>query len=85
MKVVLLGPVAWRSPPRAYGPWEQVTGLLAEGLVAARCRRDPLRNLVFDHSGPAGRRMPAQVRGRSVNRRPESRGDARLARLGVAA
>jgi glycosyltransferase involved in cell wall biosynthesis len=34
MKVALLGPVAWRTPPRHYGPWEQVTGLLAEGLVA---------------------------------------------------
>ncbi len=35
MKVALLGPVAWRTPPRHYGPWERVTGLLAEGLVAA--------------------------------------------------
>lgn len=35
MRVGLLGPVAWRTPPRDYGPWEQVTGLLAEGLVAA--------------------------------------------------
>ncbi|GLZ00096.1 glycosyltransferase family 4 protein [Actinoplanes sp. NBRC 103695] len=35
MRVGLLGPVAWRTPPRAYGPWEQVTGLLADGLVAA--------------------------------------------------
>lgn len=34
MKVALLGPVAWRTPPHHYGPWEQVTGLLAEGLVA---------------------------------------------------
>ncbi len=33
MKVALLGPVAWRTPPLAYGPWEQVTSLLAEGLV----------------------------------------------------
>lgn len=33
MKVALLGPVAWRTPPRAYGPWEQITSLLAEGLV----------------------------------------------------
>ena len=33
MKVALLGPVAWRTPPRHYGPWEQVTSLLAEGLV----------------------------------------------------
>jgi glycosyltransferase involved in cell wall biosynthesis len=34
VKVALLGPVAWRTPPRAYGPWEQVVGLLADGLVA---------------------------------------------------
>jgi glycosyltransferase involved in cell wall biosynthesis len=34
VKVGLLGPVAWRTPPRHYGPWEQVTSLLAEGLVA---------------------------------------------------
>ena len=34
MKVGLLGPVAWRTPPLHYGPWEQVTSLLAEGLVA---------------------------------------------------
>jgi glycosyltransferase involved in cell wall biosynthesis len=33
MRVALLGPVAWRTPPRAYGPWEQVVSLLAEGLV----------------------------------------------------
>lgn len=35
VKVAMLGPVAWRTPPRHYGPWEQVTGLLTEGLVAA--------------------------------------------------
>jgi glycosyltransferase involved in cell wall biosynthesis len=34
VKVALLGPIAWRTPPRAYGPWEQVVSLLAEGLVA---------------------------------------------------
>lgn len=34
MRVALLGPVAWRTPPRHYGPWERVTGLLADGLVA---------------------------------------------------
>jgi glycosyltransferase involved in cell wall biosynthesis len=32
--VALLGPIAWRTPPRHYGPWEQVTSLLAEGLVS---------------------------------------------------
>lgn len=31
----MLAPVAWRCPPRHYGPWEQVTSLLTEGLVAA--------------------------------------------------
>ena len=34
MKVAVLGPIAWRTPPEHYGPWEQVTGLLADGLVA---------------------------------------------------
>jgi glycosyltransferase involved in cell wall biosynthesis len=33
MRIALLGPIAWRTPPRAYGPWEQVVSLLAEGLV----------------------------------------------------
>jgi len=33
VKVGILGPVAWRTPPRHYGPWEQVTSLLTEGLV----------------------------------------------------
>ena len=33
MKVALLGPIAWRTPPRHYGPWELITGLIAEGLV----------------------------------------------------
>jgi glycosyltransferase involved in cell wall biosynthesis len=31
----MLGPVAWRTPPEHYGPWERVTSLLTEGLVAA--------------------------------------------------
>ncbi len=34
MKIAMLGPVAWRTPPRDYGPWELVTSLLTEGLVA---------------------------------------------------
>ncbi|WP_184181050.1 glycosyltransferase family 4 protein [Micromonospora parathelypteridis] len=34
MRVALLGPIAWRTPPHHYGPWEQVTGLLAEGLAS---------------------------------------------------
>ncbi len=34
MKIALLAPIAWRTPPRHYGPWEQVVSLLAEGLAA---------------------------------------------------
>jgi len=34
MKVAILSPVAWRTPPRHYGPWEQVASNIAEGLVA---------------------------------------------------
>jgi glycosyltransferase involved in cell wall biosynthesis len=33
MRVALLGPIAWRTPPLHYGPWELITSLLAEGLT----------------------------------------------------
>lgn len=33
MRVAVLAPVAWRTPPRHYGPWEQVASNVAEGLV----------------------------------------------------
>ena len=33
MRVALLGPIAWRTPPRHYGPWELITSLLADGLA----------------------------------------------------
>src|SRR5665811_2098640 len=34
MRVGVISPIAWRTPPRAYGPWEQVASNVAEGLVA---------------------------------------------------
>lgn len=34
MKIAILSPIAWRTPPRQYGPWEQVASNIAEGLVA---------------------------------------------------
>jgi len=34
MKIALLSPIAWRTPPRHYGPWETIVSLLAEGLVS---------------------------------------------------
>lgn len=33
MKVAILSPVVWRTPPREYGPWEQVASNIAEGLL----------------------------------------------------
>lgn len=33
MKVAMLSSIAWRTPPRHYGPWEWVVSLLSEGLV----------------------------------------------------
>jgi glycosyltransferase involved in cell wall biosynthesis len=34
LRIAMLAPIAWRVPPRHYGPWEQVVSLLTEGLVA---------------------------------------------------
>ncbi|NTU83825.1 MAG: glycosyltransferase family 4 protein [Chloroflexales bacterium] len=34
MRIAMLAPIAWRVPPRHYGPWERVVSLLTEGLVA---------------------------------------------------
>ncbi|MFI5160566.1 MAG: glycosyltransferase family 4 protein [Sphingobacteriales bacterium] len=35
MRVAVLSSVAWRTPPRHYGPWEQISSNIAEGLHAA--------------------------------------------------
>lgn len=34
LRIAMLAPIAWRVPPRAYGPWERVVAILTEGLVA---------------------------------------------------
>jgi glycosyltransferase involved in cell wall biosynthesis len=34
MHIAMLSPIAWRTPPRHYGPWESVASRLTEGLVA---------------------------------------------------
>jgi glycosyltransferase involved in cell wall biosynthesis/quercetin dioxygenase-like cupin family protein len=34
LRIAMLSPVAWRTPPRHYGPWERVVSLLTEGLVS---------------------------------------------------
>jgi glycosyltransferase involved in cell wall biosynthesis len=33
MRLAILSPIAWRTPPRHYGPWESVVSVLTEGLV----------------------------------------------------
>jgi glycosyltransferase involved in cell wall biosynthesis len=32
-RIAILSPISWRTPPRAYGPWELVVSLLTEELV----------------------------------------------------
>ena len=34
MRIAMIAPIAWRTPPRHYGPWELVTSMLTEALVA---------------------------------------------------
>ena len=50
-KVALLGPIAWRTPPKHYGPWEQVTGLLADGLARRGVDVTLFATLDSAHSG----------------------------------
>ncbi|MBO9202058.1 MULTISPECIES: glycosyltransferase family 4 protein [Niastella] len=33
MKIAMLAPITWRTPPVNYGPWEQVASVLTEALV----------------------------------------------------
>lgn len=33
MHIAMLSPVAWRTPPRHYGPWESVVAMLTNGLI----------------------------------------------------
>src|SRR3984885_3397092 len=47
MKVAILAPVAWRTPPRHYGPWEQVASNIAEGLI-----KTPVITTIHGFSSP---------------------------------
>lgn len=33
MKIAILSPITWRTPPLKYGPWEQVASNIAEGMI----------------------------------------------------
>lgn len=70
MKIALLGPIAWRTPPKHYGPWEQVTGLLADGLakrgvdVTLFATRDSQTAATLDGVSPRGYEEDANLDGR---------------------
>jgi glycosyltransferase involved in cell wall biosynthesis len=57
MKVALLGPIAWRTPPLHYGPWELITSLLAEGL-------DSVTSASLDGVSPSGYEETPAIDGR---------------------
>jgi len=51
MKIGMLGPIAWRTPPRHYGAWETVVGNLTEGKFV--CRRHQRRFIADDYVNAA--------------------------------
>jgi glycosyltransferase involved in cell wall biosynthesis len=70
MKVALLGPIAWRTPPVHYGPWELITSLLAEGLtqrgvdVTLFATLDSITKATLDGVSPTGYEESAEMDGR---------------------
>jgi glycosyltransferase involved in cell wall biosynthesis len=66
----MLAPVAWRTPPEHYGPWERVASLLTEGLVAAGedvtlfATADSVTSASLDSVVPRGYAADASVDGR---------------------
>jgi glycosyltransferase involved in cell wall biosynthesis len=71
MKIAVLASIAWRTPPRHYGPWEQMASNLTEGLDAAGidvtlfATRDSITsgklNAVIDKSYEEDREADAKV------------------------
>jgi glycosyltransferase involved in cell wall biosynthesis len=70
MKVALLGPIAWRTPPVHYGPWELITSLLAEGLTARGvdvtlfATLDSVTKATLDGVSPSGYEENSAIDGR---------------------
>jgi glycosyltransferase involved in cell wall biosynthesis len=66
----MLAPIAWRTPPAHYGPWESVASLLTEGLVARGvdvtlfATLDSLTAAALDGVCPHGYAEDAQLDGR---------------------
>jgi hypothetical protein len=79
MRIAVLAPLAWRTPPRHYGPWELFASLLTEGLVArghdvtlfatgdsvttATLHSEPGRLVRGRLDRPEGGRVPAHLAG----------------------
>ncbi|MBV9839957.1 MAG: glycosyltransferase family 4 protein [Sphingomonadaceae bacterium] len=59
MKIAMLAPISWRTPPRAYGPWELVTSLLTEALIAKGVDVTLFATLDSLTSGPLDGVVPA--------------------------
>ena len=81
MKVAMLAPIAWRTPPRHYGPWELVTSLLTEGLVARGVEVTLFATLDSQTSARSARRQPAWLRGGRFHGRARVGGTARRDRV----
>jgi glycosyltransferase involved in cell wall biosynthesis len=66
----VLGPIAWRTPPRHYGPWELITSLLTEGLTARGvdvtlfATLDSLTKATLDGVCPSGYEESPEIDGR---------------------
>src|SRR5690349_102830 len=70
MKLAMLAPIAWRTPPEHYGPWESIASLLTEGLVARGvdvtlfATLDSVTTAALDGVCPHGYAEDAQLDGR---------------------
>ncbi|BBH63939.1 glycosyl transferase [Actinoplanes sp. OR16] len=70
MKIAMLGPIAWRTPPLHYGPWELITSLLTEGLTARGvdvtlfATLDSVTSATLDGVVPTGYEDSAEIDGR---------------------
>src|ERR1700749_460593 len=83
MKIAMLAPIAWRTPPEHYGPWESVASLLTEGLVARGvdvtlfATLDSVTADVLDGLRPHGHAEDAGLAGRVWEALPVSQAVAR--------
>jgi glycosyltransferase involved in cell wall biosynthesis len=70
VKLAMLAPIAWRTPPEHYGPWELIASLLTEGLAARGvdvtlfATLDSVTAAALDGVCPHGYAQDAQLDGR---------------------